>query len=174
MGTLLRDTRERRGVGVREFARLCGVSAPTVLGWESSEAVDTIQLGTLHRALNALGEEVEVSVRRKRPDMRTLDRREQRLGRELHRKVAGHLIDDPRRILDLARERIPLLRTSVRGGAVSWVDEWERLIDQEDIGRLVDTFLGVDQHDIDMRSVSPFDNLLNDNERREVLTRAST
>lgn len=55
MTALIRETRRRRSVGVRELARRCGVAAPTVVGWERSEEAGTIQVETLHRALAAMG-----------------------------------------------------------------------------------------------------------------------
>lgn len=172
MTTLIRDSRQRQGVGVRELARRCDVSAPTVLDWERSEAAGTIQIDTLARALGALGERVVVGSRGRRHGG-TLERREHRLGLELHRTIAGKLISDPEPVLAAARTRFDRMRTTVRGGAVSWVDEWSRMIDDHDLGSLVSVMLGTTQHDIDLRSVSPFTGLLTAEERTAVLERAT-
>jgi transcriptional regulator with XRE-family HTH domain len=172
MTTLIRDSRARHAVGVRELARRCDVAAPTVLDWERSEAAGTIRIDTLERALGALGERVVVVTHGPRHSD-GLERREQRLGLELHRAVAGKLVADPERVLDAARGRLSRARATVRGGAVGWVDEWARMIDDHDLGALVSVMLGTTQHDIDLRSVSPFTGLLTAEEREAVLERAT-
>lgn len=172
MSTLIRDVRQRRGVGVRELARRCGVSAPTVLDWERSEGAGTIQFDTLERALAAMGERIVIGSRGPRSGA-ALERREQRLGLELHRTIAGKLIADPDAVLDAGRARLDRLRPTLRGGAISWLDEWARLIDDRDLGGLVTVMLGTSPHDIDLRSVSPFTGLLSAEEREAVLDRAT-
>jgi transcriptional regulator with XRE-family HTH domain len=161
----IREARLRSGVGVRELARRCGVSPATVVGWEEREKSGRIRVATIDRALDALGTGAS--------PVRTLDRREQRLGLELHRAIARRLIDDPERVLAHARERIPALRASVRGDlAHSWVDEWEDHIESARLGAIVDRMLATDQRSIDMRQVSPWTGLLDRAERLAVLERA--
>jgi len=172
MSTLIRDARQRQGVGVRELARRCGVSAPTVLDWERSEAAGTIQVDTLGRALGALGERIVVGSRGARSDA-TLERREQRLGLELHRTIAGKLIADPETVLAAGRARLDRMRATLRGGAVEWLEEWARMIEDHDLAGLVGVMLGVSQRDLDLRSVSPFTGLLSPEERNAVLDRAT-
>lgn len=173
MSTLIRDARLRRGVGVRELARRCGVAAPTVLGWERAEASESIQFGTLERALAAMGERLTVAGRPEHARAERLERREHRLGLELHRTIAMKLIEHPEPVLASARERLSPMRESVQGGAKAWVDRWESLIESRDLGGLVDVMLGTTQADIDLRSVSPFTGLLSADERRDVITRAT-
>jgi transcriptional regulator with XRE-family HTH domain len=173
MSTVLRDARIRHSVGVRELARRCGVAAPTVLDWERSEAAGTIQSGTLRRALNAMGERLTITSRSEHAESIRLERREQRLGLELHRKLAMKLIDNPDHVIAVARENLGALRDSVQGGAIAWTDRWEQLVLSRDLGGLVDVMLGTTQADIDMRSVSPFRGLLSEAERSEVLKRAT-
>lgn len=174
MSTTIREARMRHAVGVRELARRCGVAPGTVQAWERAEERDAVQVSTLQRALRAMGEEPVISTRPSPAPEAHFDRKEQRLGLELHRKVAGKLIDDPEGILHDAANRSTRLRSSVHGPlAQGWVDEWQSLIKSENIGALVKIMVGGSQRDIDMRQVSPFDGLLTRAERVEVLVRAS-
>lgn len=121
-----------------------------------------------------MGERLEIGSKPERAEPGQLERREQRLGLELHRAIATKLIEDPDRIFSVAHANVAALRDSVQGGAKAWVDRWEQLILSRDIGGLVGVMLGIDQRDIDMRSVSPFVGLLTQSERHEVLRRATT
>lgn len=172
MTALIRDVRHRHAVGVRELARRCGVAAPTVVDWERSEAAGTIQVETLHRALAAMGERLAVRSHAQTIGFARLERREQRLGLELHRSIAIKLVADPESVLESARARLGSMRTGLRGGALEWLDQWGQLIEERDVGGLIVVMLGTTQHDIDMRSVSPFTGLLSPEEREEVLVRA--
>jgi transcriptional regulator with XRE-family HTH domain len=172
MSALIREARRRRAVGVRELARLCGVAGPTVVDWERSEDAGTIRFETLERALASMGERLVVSTRARGLDLEPLERREHRLGLELHRSIAQKLISDPEPVLQSARSRLDPMRVGLRGGALTWLDQWRDLVADRDIGGLIVVMLGTTQHDIDMRSVSPFTGLLSADERSEVLARA--
>jgi transcriptional regulator with XRE-family HTH domain len=173
MTTLIRDARMRRGVGVRELARRCGVAAPTVTDWERSEAQGTIGVETLRRALSAIGDELELSTPRAHRSSERLERLEQRLGLELHRAVAQKLVLDPEEVVAHAQSNVERLLTTTRGGARDWVIRWSDLLDRHAIGQLVDVMLGTEPSDINMRSVSPFSGLLTAEERRQVSARAA-
>ena len=173
MVNVIREARERHGVGVRELARRCDVAPATVVGWEASATAGTIQLSTLERALGALGESPRVGTRRSHQPA-PLERREQRLGLELHRAIAHHLIDDPDAVLASAAERIPSLRASVRGGALAWIDTWDALIASRDLGSLIDVMLDTTQDSIDLRSVSPFAHLASPHDRLIASERAAS
>jgi transcriptional regulator with XRE-family HTH domain len=173
MSNLIREARTRHAVAVRELARRCDVSPATVQDWERAERRDAIQLSTLKRALQAMGEEPVIRGGQPAELAGRFDRLDQRLGLELHRKVAGKLIDNPDEVLDIAARRIPRLVVDVNGPlAEGWVDEWRTLIESRDLGSLIDVMLGGRQRDIDMRQVSPFDNQLTPEERIQVLERA--
>ncbi|HEX4445035.1 MAG TPA: hypothetical protein VHZ81_15800 [Galbitalea sp.] len=173
MTTVIKDARATHALGVRELARRCQVAASTVVDWERSEAAGTIQWGTLARALEAMGERLTISRHRAESEPVRLDRREHRLGLELHRKIAVKLIEDPRRVLQVGRERLARSRENVQGGAKAWVDEWDALIELGSLGKLIDVMTGTSQRDLDLRSVSPFVGLLSADEREDVLVRAS-
>ena len=173
MSAIIREARHRHAVGVRELARRCGVTPGTVQDWERAEEREAVQLSTLRRALLAMGEQPLIASGQPPELAGRFDWMEQRLGLELHRKVAGKLIDDPTSTLLAAARRLPELKTRVHGPlAEGWVDEWESLIESRDIASLVNVMLGGRQRDIDMRQVSPFDELLTARERAQVLERA--
>lgn len=159
-------------MGLRELARACDVAGPTVVDWERSEAAGTIRIETLQRALAAMGERLVVASRPDGVDFKPLERREHRLGLELHRSIAVKLVADPEAVLESGRGRLGPIRAGLRGGALTWLDRWGGLIADSDIGGLIVVMLGTSQHDIDMRSVSPFTGLLTSDERSEVLARA--
>ena len=101
-------------------------------------------------------------------------RREVRVQLELHRALLGKLISDQGRIRRLAHRNITKSRSLVRGDqARGWLDEWEALLDGRP-ERLVDVFLGEDEHSIDLRQVSPFAGALSDEERLAAIQRANT
>jgi hypothetical protein len=75
---------------------------------------------------------------------------------------------------EIARANLSRMRRSVRGAqAQAWLDEWAELID--DPGpRLIDVFLGEDEHSTDMRQVSPFAGVLTQDERLAAIKRAGS
>ncbi len=146
MSGIIREARLRHVLGLREFARLSCVAASTVVDWERSDAAETIHVRTLRRALAALGEKLT---------------------------IATKLIEDPQRVLDIARAKIGPQRSQVRGAAVSWLDRWEQLIESRQLGQIIEVMLGTEQPDLDMRSVSPFMGLLSRPERCHALRRAT-
>lgn len=86
---------------------------------------------------------------------------------ELHRRVLGKLLQDPERIKSVARQNIERARARARSTtAQRWQDQWQSLIEGP-IEDLVPVLVGLDEHSIDLRQVSPFAGSLDDDERRE-------
>lgn len=142
----IRRARTRAGVGVRQLARQLGVTPKAVTDWEKSEELGTVQINTIARALDALGEE--------------------RVARELHRAAAKKLLDDPEAVLRVVPSNVDRLRRQVRGSsAESWLDEWSELGQTGSLGGLIDVMLGTDQRSINMRQTSPFLGVLTQSER---------
>jgi transcriptional regulator with XRE-family HTH domain len=142
----IRRARTRAGVGVRQLARQLGVTPKAVTDWEKSEELGTVQINTIERALDALGEE--------------------RVARELHRAAAKKLLDDPEAVLRVVPSNVDRLRRQVRGSsAESWLDEWSELGQTGSLGGLIDVMLGTDQRSINMRQTSPFLGVLTQSER---------
>jgi len=91
---------------------------------------------------------------------------------ELHRTLLGKLLTDLGPARDVARRNLDRMRRSARGSqARAWLDEWSELLDEAG-PRLVDAFLGEDEHSIDLRQVSPFAGLLTQEEREAAIERA--
>lgn len=167
MSNLIRGTRERTGLSVRDLARRCEVKPATVQSWERSERASTIQLSTLQRALDAMHQRLVIATE---PHY---SRREQRLSYEFHRLVLDKLRSRPEETLASAATRLPRMRATVRGDLANvWVNEWQAMVDHRDFDELAAVMTGSDQHSIDMRQVSPFDAVLTQDERTEVLERA--
>lgn len=99
-------------------------------------------------------------------------RREERVQLELHRALLSKLISDFEGMRRLAHRNIAKSRRVVRGyQAQGWLDEWAALVDGPP-QRLVEVFLGEDEHSIDLRQVSPFTGALSEEERLEAIRRA--
>jgi transcriptional regulator with XRE-family HTH domain len=164
----IRRARLRAGVGVRQLARKLDVTPKAVTDWEKSEEQGTVQLNTIQRALDALGEQIVIGSRRRTShnSEQMLERREERVALELHRAVAKKLIGDPETVLRVIPGNIDRLRGQVRGdSADSWLDEWSELAQAGSLGGLVDVMLGTDQRSINMRQSSPFLGVLTQPER---------
>lgn len=170
----IRATRLRKGVGVRELARLSGVTPAAVIKWERSEAEGTAQIRTVAKALNALGETLVTSSRPSRGSAeKPMERREDRTSLELHRAVAKKMISDPEAVFEKVPENIEVLRTQVRGSlAHEWLDEWQSLVESRSLGGLVDVMLGTDPRSVDLRQVSPFAKVLSQDERIAAIRKA--
>lgn len=86
--------------------------------------------------------------------------------------MLGKLLGELGPARDTAHRNIDRMRTSVRGSqAQGWLDEWADLIDKPG-PRLIDAFLGEDEHRVDLRQVSPFAGLLTQDERKAAIERA--
>jgi transcriptional regulator with XRE-family HTH domain len=170
MSTLIREYRERGGVSVRELARRLDVSPATVQNYERAEAAGRIQLDTLRRALAAL--DAQVSVRVTPLATRLLDRREERVALELHKKVAEHLLRDSDSTLANVSRVATEARRRVDPYTAGLLDEWMRLADERDLPGLLHAMTAPDQHSIDMRQVGPFNGVLSEDERLDAIRRA--
>lgn len=99
-------------------------------------------------------------------------RPENRVQIELHRALLGKLMGDLGEVRELAHRNIERLRGRAHGTqAQGWLDEWSALVDGPP-ARLIDVFLGEDEHSIDLRQMSPFAGVLSDTERRAAIRRA--
>lgn len=94
--------------------------------------------------------------------------RDQRRSLRLAHAVAGKIVSDPQAHLAVARENLTKLRSSARGRAVTWLDEWERLFDRP-LHELLDALTSMSPKSRELRQNSPFAGVLSDDERRRVL-----
>lgn len=88
----------------------------------------------------------------------------------VHAAVAPKLIDDPERVLAIARDNIrcwlPVHRAE--GMTAHYLREWEHIIDQG-VEAVLGVFGGYDERSCDLRQNSPFAGVLSDGERLAVL-----
>ena len=169
---MLRRTRLRLGLGVRDLARRAGVAPSAVTQWEHSEARGVLRRSTLKRALGAMGTSIEaedIALHSSTP----LERREDRVALELHRAVARQLVDRPDDVLDRVPENVRRMRPRVRGGAVALLEVWSDLAARREIGRLVDVMLSPSLRAIEMRQISPFAGVLSEEQRARAIERAA-
>lgn len=94
--------------------------------------------------------------------------RDQRRSLWLAHAVAGEIVKDPERHLALARDNLETLRSSARGRAVTWLTEWEHLLD-EPLHELLDALTSVSLKGRELRQNSPFAGVLDERERLRVL-----
>jgi len=94
--------------------------------------------------------------------------RDQRRSLWLAFAVAGRIVSDPRAVRSLALINLKTMRASARGQAVSWLDEWERLLDGS-VENLLATLTSRSPRGRDLRQNSPFAGVLSESERTQVL-----
>jgi transcriptional regulator with XRE-family HTH domain len=170
--SVIRLARERRGIGVRELARLTNVTPGAVIQWEASERRGAARAQTIARALAAMGTSPESELP-SAVDV-VLERREDRVTLELHRAVAAKLVWKSSDVMSVVDANLEQLRTRVRGtSALADIAEWERLANGKRIGALIDRMLGSDSRSISMRQTSPFMGVLSNDERLAAIARAS-
>ena len=170
--SVIRLARERRGIGVRELARLANVTPGAITQWEASERRGTARAQTIARALTAMGTSPESELP-SAIDV-VLERREDRVTLELHRAVAAKLVWQSSDVMSVVDANLEQLRTRVRGtSALSDIAEWARLAKGKGMGALIDRMLGSDPRSISMRQTSPFMGVLSNDERLAAIARAS-
>lgn len=165
MSNHIAQTRSELGLTLRELADRIGVTPGAVHQYESSERSGTIQLGTLERALNAMGKRIDVQV----SSFPTAERREDRLNRALHRAVARKVLDDPDLVRSIGRRNIPLIRQNTFGHSPhKIIDEWESLLSGPP-GPLLAALVDESRHGAELRQNSPFAGALTRDERVAVI-----
>jgi hypothetical protein len=74
----------------------------------------------------------------------------------------------PDTYLATARNNLTLLRSTARGRAVTWVDEWDRLLERP-LHELLDALTSTTTKGRELRQNSPFAGVLSEDERSRVL-----
>lgn len=168
----IKTARQRRGIGVRALARMAGVTPGAVTQWEKSEGQGKLRESTLRRVLAAMDTTLEAEF--PTPTRAPLTRREDRVALELHRAVAAKLVMDPDVVLSVVPGNIRSMRERVQGNAAqAGLDRWEYLVENRQIGALVDQMLSTDSVSASLRQTSPFMGVLTAQEREEAIGRAS-
>lgn len=110
----------------------------------------------------------------RRSDVEALAERTVRLTRDQRRSlwlahaIAGKIVADPDGTKEIAARNLTKMRDKARGRAVSWLDEWQRLLDGP-LLTLLDALTGRSPHARELRQNTPFAGVLSDEERATVL-----
>jgi excisionase family DNA binding protein len=110
----------------------------------------------------------------RRSDVEALAQRTLRLTRDQRRSfwlafaVAGKIVADPDETRKKAARNLDRMRKRARGRAVSWLDEWQRLLDGP-MPQLLTALTSRSPHGRELRQNTPFAGVLSDAERVSVL-----
>ena len=166
---VLREVMLETGTTQSELSRISGVRQPSISQYLSGRVQMSDDM--LDRLLSCMGCRLEIV---RRPVRRQLGRSPERSWR-LHRQLCMHLTPKtlnewrPTMLRNLQR-----LRESTRGQPhLRNLDRWQRLIQDSDLSGLRGVMTGRDTDSVQMREVSPMGGLLSQEERSEVLRRAS-
>lgn len=111
----------------------------------------------------------------RRQDLEALKSRTERLRREDRRSMwlayatAGKIVADPLTALGQSRQQVSKMRSTARGQARIWLDEWARLLDGP-LDAVLSTLTDPSLHGREMRQNSPFAGLLSDDERATIIS----
>jgi transcriptional regulator with XRE-family HTH domain len=168
-GEVLHEVMLETGITQSELSRISGVRQPSISQFLSGRG--HLSDDMLDRLLACMGYRLEVV---RRPVKQELGRSPERSWR-LHRQLAMHLTPNslsewrPIMLRNLRR-----LRETTRGQPhLRNLDRWQRLIEDDDLLGLRRVMIGLDTDSVQMREVSPMGGLLPQEERAEVLRRAS-
>lgn len=96
--------------------------------------------------------------------------REQSKSLWLHRAVLGHLMLDPKGVMDQARDRLDRWSDVHRldGKSVGYFNAWREVLDSG-IDRVIDVLTSTDELSCELRQNTPFTSVLSQDERLQVL-----
>ena len=148
---------------MRDLAERLQVNTSTISRMEASERDGTIGVGTLGRALEAMGFSLHLGCEPVRGD---------RIALEMHRAIADRIRRDPDAVLGSVADTIAQLRrVAQRDLPRGWLDLWEQLISGS-VDTLIDTMLDQSLLGRELRRHSPFGGVLTHDERVAAIERA--
>jgi excisionase family DNA binding protein len=143
--------------------------AAKLLGTSRQHVVDLCDRGDL--AFSTVGTHRRVS----RADLEVLSTRTRRLTRDqlrslwLSQAIAGRLVRDPDRVLELGRRNLAHLRSvHTRGQGARWLAEWDRILNGP-VGLVLETLTSPTPRARELRQNSPFAGVLTEKERLQIL-----
>ncbi len=152
-----------------ELSRISGVRQPSISQYLSGHV--TMSDDMLDRLLSCMGYRLEIIRRPLRRDLGRSPERSWKLHRRLAMHLTPHTLNEwrPTILRNLRR-----LRESTRGQPhLRNLERWQRMIQDSDLSDLRRVMTGLDTDSVQMREVSPLGGLLPQDERSEVLSRAS-
>ena len=157
---MIRDTESDELLTTGEAAVLLGSSRQHIVNLCEAGDLPYVRVGT-HRRIRRADLEAH-----RTGNIRLT--RDQRRSLWLSHAVAGKIVSDPETHLVAARENLAKLRISARGRAVTWLDEWERLLSHP-LYELLEALTSTSSKGRELRQNSPFAGVLSDGERQHVL-----
>lgn len=149
---LLRAARLDAGLTQAELARRAGTSRSRLSAYECGRVAPTAD--TLERILTAADAPL---------------RPEEVRSRELHRRIAQRLVEQPDAVLAKARRNVETMRAADPGGrGTAWLDRWASLLDGP-LTTLVSLLVSSSQEARDLRQSTPFAGVLTPAERNAVI-----
>ncbi len=94
--------------------------------------------------------------------------RDQRRSLWLAHAIAGRIVENPERALEVGASNLERMSQSARGSAARWLSEWEQLL-AGPIERLIMEYTSPSPRGRELRQNAPFAGLLTDGERQNVL-----
>lgn len=91
----------------------------------------------------------------------------------LHALVLDHLRTDPDRVLGVATQNIARIAGNVRGFVRGMLNDWLIAVKARGLNRLSDLLTGEDEYTVEMRNLTPFAGVLNEEEHRAVRERVN-
>lgn len=110
----------------------------------------------------------------RRSDVEALAERTLRLTRDQRRSlwlayaIAGRIVTNPDHTRSLALRNLQGIRATARGRAISWLDEWQRLLEGP-VPALLEAMTSRSPHGRELRQNTPFGGVLSEEERTTVL-----
>ena len=152
-----------------ELSRLSGVHQPSISQFLSGRV--ELSDEQLDRLLSCMGRRLEVVRRIVEPELTRSELRSW----ELHRRISSHLDRDALCLWRPTMEgNLTHLRDHVTGQPHERnLDRWHLLIQNGDLNGIKRALTGLERDSIEMREVSPMRGLLSQEERSEILVRAS-
>lgn len=146
-----------------EAARLLGVSRQHIVDLCNAGDLSFTTTGSHRRVLLSDVDALRAGSRRMTAD--------QRRSLLLAYAVAGQIVLDPERALSIGRANVERMRSAARGAARIWLQDWSELLDGP-VSDLLAVLVGPSQRSREMRQLSPFAGVLDEDQRAAVLTAA--
>lgn len=101
-----------------------------------------------------------------------IEERHQRRSLAIAYAIIARLESQPEAVIKIALGNISVLRDHVSGGAVRFVDDWERLLAQRNLPAIRDVLDDRSEYGSEMRTATPFAGVLTDEEYLDALQAA--
>lgn len=168
-GDLLHEVMLETGTTQSELYRISGVHQPSISQFISGR-VD-LSDDQLDRLLSCMGRRLEVVRRSVEPELTRSERRSWLLHRRLSSRLTRQSLGEWRPMIERNLIRV---RAGVTGQPhVRNLERWTSLVECGDLVGLKRVLTGLDRDSIEMREVSPMSGILSQEDRNDVLTRAS-